>query len=157
MKVYEESKKQSKDLRGLNKAINKKERDLELLNAIISRAVHESLNIEIVYKTALNLAITLENIDIAFIYLLNEDKTEAILQPHINDYISGAGRIPYPKGFTWKTVIEGKSRYIPDAVVVADKEGTIISINPLTEKVFGLNDSIRRRRKCRILITNTQI
>ena len=33
---------------------------------------------------------------------------------HSDWYIERVRRIPYPKGATWKTILEGKPRYVPD-------------------------------------------
>ncbi|MDA2919004.1 GAF domain-containing protein [Desulfobacterota bacterium AH_259_B03_O07] len=89
--------------------LNKRNRDLELLNAI-TQAVHESLDLEEVYKIALDMTTALENVDMAMIYLVDDDNKEAVLQVSRNvpeDYIHRAGRIPYPKGVTWKVINTG--------------------------------------------------
>jgi len=40
---------------------------------------------------------------------------------HSKSYINRVKRIPYPKGATWKTIIEGETRYVPDT----DKDDVI--------------------------------
>jgi hypothetical protein len=76
--------------------------DLDILHAITS-AVHESFDLHHICNTALDLVLTLKDVDMAFIYLISKDRKEAVLEAHRNlteDYISKASRIPYPKGVT---------------------------------------------------------
>ncbi|MGH7900426.1 MAG: PAS domain S-box protein, partial [Thermodesulfobacteriota bacterium] len=57
----------------------------------------------------------IDRADAIGIYMVEGE--EAIIKAHkgFNDrYIEQAGIIPYPKGFTWKTIIEGKPRYVSD-------------------------------------------
>ncbi len=59
----------------------------------------------------------LENVDMAAIYLVDWDRKEAVLQAQRNfpqDYINRAGRIPYPKGITWKVINTGEVVNIED-------------------------------------------
>ena len=89
--------------------LNRRNRNLEILNTI-TQAVHRSLDLQEIYRIALDRVIDLENIDIACIYLVDEGKQEAILQDHRNlteDFIRRAGRIPYPRGVTWKVINTG--------------------------------------------------
>ncbi len=89
--------------------LSRRNRDLEILNTI-TQAVHQSLDLHEIYRLALDRVIELEHIDIACIYLVDEGKEEAILQDHRNlteDFIRRAGRIPYPKGVTWKVINTG--------------------------------------------------
>jgi len=98
------------------KKLKDRNKNLEILYTI-TQAVHKSLELEDVYKIALDMTTDLENIDMAMIYLVDENSKEAILQVSRNvpeDYIHRAGRIPYPKGFTWKTIIDGKLRFCAD-------------------------------------------
>ncbi|MBI2487347.1 MAG: GAF domain-containing protein [Deltaproteobacteria bacterium] len=81
-------------------------RDLEILNTI-TQAAHQSLNLQEVYRIALDKVIELENVDIVCTYLVDETKNEALLQDYRNlpeEFIQRAGRIPYPKGATWKVI-----------------------------------------------------
>jgi transcriptional regulator with GAF, ATPase, and Fis domain len=89
---------------------DKKYRDLEILNTI-TQAVHKSLELEEVYKIALDKVVELENVDFVVIYLVDEDRKEAVLQAQVNlseDYIRKASKIPYPKGVTWKIINTGE-------------------------------------------------
>jgi GAF domain-containing protein/DNA-binding CsgD family transcriptional regulator len=84
--------------------------NLDILHRI-SSAVQQSFDLNHVYDTALDMALTLKDVDLAFIYLITEDRKEAALQAHRNlpeDYISKASVIPYPKGITWSLLNSGQ-------------------------------------------------
>lgn len=77
-------------------------RELAALNAIAT-AVHRSLELEEVYRLALDAVVRLVNLDVVGIYLVDEDTREAVLQAQrgfSEDYVRRAGRIKYPKGVT---------------------------------------------------------
>lgn len=85
-------------------------KDLKILITLI-QAVHNSSNLEDIYRVALDSVVELEGVDIACIYLVDEIKNEAVMQDHRNfpdEFIRRAGRIPYPKGVTWKVINTGK-------------------------------------------------
>ncbi|MER3447641.1 MAG: hypothetical protein C4291_12760 [Candidatus Dadabacteria bacterium] len=73
----------TKELRALYENLNKRNKDLEILNAI-NQAVHQSLNLQEVYRVALDKVIELGNVDMSYIYLVDETKNEAVLQAHRN-------------------------------------------------------------------------
>lgn len=107
---------QAEELQSLNEGLDRKKKDLEILHTI-SNAVHQSFDLQHIYNTALDIATTLQDVDLAFIYLISEDRKEAVLQAHRNlteDYIRRAGRIPYPKGTTWKVLNSGQMLNIKD-------------------------------------------
>ncbi|MGE5445906.1 MAG: GAF domain-containing protein, partial [Ignavibacteriales bacterium] len=115
--LHEKSQRQAEELRTLYEDLNRRKKDLEILNTI-TQAVHRSLSLEEVYKVALDMVIALENIDMACIYLADWDRKEAILQAQRNvpeDYVRRAGRIPYPKGITWKVINSGEIMNVEDA------------------------------------------
>ncbi|HEY7534802.1 MAG TPA: GAF domain-containing protein [Thermodesulfobacteriota bacterium] len=92
-------------------------KDLNILINLI-QTVHISANLQEIYRVALDSATQLENVDMAMIYLVNEETHEAVLQAHRNtpeDYIRRAGRIPHAKGITWKVINTGKEVNIEDA------------------------------------------
>ncbi len=98
------------------KDLSEKVKDLEILNTI-TQAVHQSLELEDVYKIALDMTTDLENVDMVMIYLVDDDRKEAVLQAQrklTEDYIHRAGTIPYPKGITWKTINTGEIVNIED-------------------------------------------
>jgi signal transduction histidine kinase len=86
--------------------LKQRNEDLNILITFI-RAVHKSSNLEEIYRVALDSVVKLENVDIACIYLVNEIGNEAVMQDHRNfpeGFIQKAGRIPHPKGVTWKVI-----------------------------------------------------
>jgi len=115
--AYEhECRMQAEKLQSLNEDIDRKNKDLEILHTI-SNAVHKSLNLQHIYNTALDIAINLQDIDTALIYLVNDNRTEAVLQAHSNlpeDFIKRAGRIAHAKGLTWKVINSGQVLNIKD-------------------------------------------
>jgi len=107
---------QAEEVQSLNEGLDRKKKGLEILHAI-SNVVHQSFDLQHIYNTALDIATTLQDVDLAFIYLISEDRKEAVLQAHRNlteDYIRRAGRIPYPKGTTWKVLNSGQMLNIKD-------------------------------------------
>lgn len=97
--------------------LDRRQNDLEIINTI-TQAVHQSIKLEDVFKIALDMTIDLENIDMVMIYLVDREKKEAILKAYRNvpeDYINRAGRIPYPRGITWKVITTGKMVNVEDA------------------------------------------
>jgi len=115
--LYEKSQKQAEELRVLYEDLSKRNKDLEILNTI-TQAVHQSLDLEDVYKIALDMVTSMENVDMAMIYLVDETRKDAILQASRNvpeNYISRARRIPYPKGITWKVINTGEIINVEDA------------------------------------------
>jgi PAS domain S-box-containing protein len=90
----------------------KKNRYERIISAI-TQSVHSSIDLqEILEKAAESMS---KNIDIAeniSIYIVEGE--EAVLKTHrgyTDWYINRVRRIPYPKGFTWKTIMEGKAIY----------------------------------------------
>ncbi len=86
--------------------LKQRNEDLNILITFI-RAVHKASNLEEIYRVALDSVVELENVDIACIYLVNEIGNEAVMQDHRNfpeGFIQKAGRIPHPKGVTWKVI-----------------------------------------------------
>ncbi|HZX13219.1 MAG TPA: CHASE3 domain-containing protein, partial [Thermodesulfobacteriota bacterium] len=101
--------KQTKDLQLVNE-------DLSALNTIAT-SVHRSLDLKEVYNIALDAIIGITAFDIIVIYLVDENTNEAVLQAHrglTEDYIKRAGRIPCPKGVTWKVINSGELTFIDD-------------------------------------------
>ena len=90
--------------------------DLAILISLI-KAVHKSSDLEEIYQVALSSAVRLENVDMASIYLIDEEKREAVLRAHRNlpyFFVERAGRIPYPRGITWKAINSRKILNIED-------------------------------------------
>ena len=108
-------------LKKKNESLLQKNQDLELLHAM-SNAVHESSDLQHIYNTALDMASTLKDVDMAFIYMISEDRKEAILQAHrglTQDYLDRASVVPYGRGTTWKVLSSGEVYNMED--IQADK------------------------------------
>jgi diguanylate cyclase (GGDEF)-like protein len=109
----------------LNEALSqlyKKTRNESIINEII-KSVHRSTNLEEVLENAVeSMSRHVDGVDNVSIYFVEGD--EAVMKAYRgypDIFIKRARRIPYPKGFTWKTIIEGKPRYVPDV----DKDDVI--------------------------------
>ena len=114
--LYEKSQKQTEELRGLYEDLDKRSRDLGIINTI-NQAVHKSLDLQEIYSIALDSVTELENVDMAMIYLVDENTNEAVIQAYRNvpeDYLKRASRIPYPRGITWKLINTGLVTNIED-------------------------------------------
>jgi two-component system, sensor histidine kinase and response regulator len=97
--------------------LKQRNKDLEILTNLI-QAVHKSSDLEEIYRVALDLVMELENVDMTMIYLVDEEKSEAVLQVYRNvpeDYVRRASRIPYPKGITWKVINTGMMLNVENA------------------------------------------
>lgn len=100
----------------VHEKLEQKNGNLEPLARII-KTVYRSPSLEKIYRVALDSVMELENIDMARIYLVNEERDEAVLSTYRNlpeDYIKRAGTIPCPKGLTWKLITTGKVINIED-------------------------------------------
>jgi PAS domain S-box-containing protein len=90
--------------------LNRRNRYLGILNAI-TRSLHRLLDLNEIYDVALELATRVENVDMVSIYLVDEDRKEAILRAAKNvpeDDMRKADRIPCPEGITWKLIESGE-------------------------------------------------
>lgn len=86
-----------------------------LLNLI--QTVHKSTNLDEVYKVVMNSVVMLDTVDKTAIYLVNEQKSEAVLVAQKNfpqSYLKKASVIPRPKGITWKVIQGGKKTIVED-------------------------------------------
>ena len=96
--------------------LSRKDRYQEIISKV-SQSVHQSIDLQTVLDNSIEAMVNnIDNMDNVSIYLV-EDDVAAIKAHHgyTKDYLTRAGRIPYPKGVTWKTIIDGKSRYVADA------------------------------------------
>jgi len=88
----------------------------ETIISSIAKSVHQSIELQDVLENAVqSLRENVYNVDIAGVYLI--EGTNAVLRAYRGfdkQYIEGASIIPYPKGFTWKTIIEKRVIYCPD-------------------------------------------
>jgi two-component sensor histidine kinase len=83
---------------------------------IITQKVHGSLNLNDVIDSAVDtMSKHVENAQNVSIYMVEDDS--AILKSYRgypDNYMEKLAAIPYPKGFTWKTILESKPCYCPD-------------------------------------------
>jgi len=104
-------------------ALLSKKNRYEAIISTVTRSVHQSINLQELMETAVEaMSKNIEGVDHIGIYLVEGE--EAVIRAYrglTDRYIKLAGRIPYPKGVTWKTIIEGKSSYIPEV----DKDTTM--------------------------------
>lgn len=95
--------------------LSKKNR-YETIVSSVTRSVHQSINLEEVLENATEaMSENIDLVDNVVIYLI--EGKEAVIRAHSGFpdwYVERAGRIAYPKGATWKTIIEGKPLYCAD-------------------------------------------
>jgi len=105
-----------KRITALARDLDRRNTDLNILYTV-TKAVHQSLDLKEVYRIALDTIISLDNVDMVFAYLVNESRTEAILEIHRNvpdTYTTNVSRIPKGIGITWKIIDSGKPLNIED-------------------------------------------
>jgi len=105
-----------KRITALAQDLDRRNRDLNILYTV-TKAVHQSLDLKDVYRIALDTIVALDNVDMVFAYLVNESRTEAILEIHRNvpeSYTTNVSRIPKGVGITWKIIESGKPLNIED-------------------------------------------
>lgn len=95
--------------------LTKKTRYEEVVRKI-SSGVHKSIDLDQVMENAANLIFhNIRRADTVAIYLV--EGNEAVMRSHRGYpewFIQKVRRIPHPKGFTWKTILEGKPLYVED-------------------------------------------
>ena len=93
------------------------EEELKILNKLM-QAVHRFMDLEDVYNVALDTVVSMDNVDMAMIYLLDENENVAVLRAQRNvpeSYVKRASAIPYPKGITWDVIRTGATVNVEDA------------------------------------------
>ncbi|HZX15211.1 MAG TPA: CHASE3 domain-containing protein, partial [Thermodesulfobacteriota bacterium] len=103
----------------INSDITERKRSEEELRTLytITEAVHKSSDLKEVFNIAIDKVMELTDIDIVGIYLVGEATNEAVLEAHRgfpDKYVERAGRIPYPKGVTWKVINSGETYIVQD-------------------------------------------
>jgi len=95
--------------------LSKKNR-YETVISTVTRSVHRSIDLHDVLENAVEtMSKNIDGIDYVSIYLVEGE--EAVMKAHRRYppwFIKRVRRIPYPKGFTWKAIIEGKPLYCAD-------------------------------------------
>ncbi len=104
-----------KELEANLSLITKKKRYEETVR-IVTQSVHRSIELQEVIENAVDsMHKNISEIKYVAIYLVEGRHAVAKSYRGFPDwFIERAGRILYPIGYTWKTIIEGKPRYCPD-------------------------------------------
>ena len=105
-----------KRISALARDLDRRNTDLNILYTV-TKAVHQSLDLKEVYRIALDTIISLDNVDMVFAYLVDEDRKFAILETHRNvpeSYTTNVNKIPKGIGLTWKIIETGKPLNIED-------------------------------------------
>jgi diguanylate cyclase (GGDEF)-like protein/PAS domain S-box-containing protein len=109
-------------LHAANQELETRNRYEKILRAV-TQSVHQSLALQEVLQNAVeSICVNIGTVEHASIFLV--EGREALMRAHMGHpdwFISRIARIPYPKGFTWKTIIEGKPIYCSDV----DKDAVI--------------------------------
>jgi formate hydrogenlyase transcriptional activator len=95
--------------------LSKKNR-YETIISTVTRAVHMSINFQDVFENAVeSMNKNIERADNVSVYMVKgKEIMLKAYRGYPNWYIERVRTIPYGRGFTWKTIIDGKLRYCPD-------------------------------------------
>lgn len=115
VKDITEKKQLNEQLRDRLEQLTKKTRYEEAIRNI-SSGVHKSINTDEIMDNAAELIYrNISRADTVAIYLVEDD--EAVIHSYRGYpewFIQKVKRIPKPKGFTWRTILEGRPRYVDD-------------------------------------------
>ena len=126
-----------------NEQLYKKSKHEEIINSVI-KSVHQSIDIQEVYENAVeSMSNNIDGAKSVGIFLVEGE--EAVLKAYrgIPDwFVKRIRKIPRPKGLIWRTIIEGKPRYVADAdedtvIGPAGKEMGIKSYLSMPVKIEG--------------------
>lgn len=110
-----DAKKREEELRDHVEQLSKKKRYEEIIGTI-TRSVHSSIDLQNVLENAMDaMNKNIDGTDNVSIYFV--EGGEAVMKAqrgYPEWFINKVKRIPYPKGFTWKTIIDGNLTYSPD-------------------------------------------
>ncbi|MGI9533623.1 MAG: GAF domain-containing protein, partial [Thermodesulfobacteriota bacterium] len=98
------------DLKAAFEQLNKRNKDLEIINKVTS-LLHNSLDVDDVCNTVLDLIISLDYIEMSCIYMVDESGQNAELKFHKNlppEYIKNASIVKNPSGLTWNVINSGE-------------------------------------------------
>jgi len=128
-KQAEALKESRENLRQKLSELSKKQRYEEIISTVTA-SIHSSIDLQQVLENAVHaMNRNIEGADNVSIYFV--EGNDAVIQTHCGYpdwFIEKVSRIPYPKGFTWRTITEGKLLYCADA----EKDSVI---GPLGKKV----------------------
>ncbi|HVY55096.1 MAG TPA: GAF domain-containing protein, partial [Thermodesulfobacteriota bacterium] len=95
--------------------LSKKESYEKIIYSIAAR-VHSSVDFDEVLRLTINgLRQNIKNADFIAIYFV--EGNEAVMKSvygHDLNFRKKVEKIPYPRGLTWRTIIEGRTRFVPD-------------------------------------------
>ncbi|MGH7799530.1 MAG: GAF domain-containing protein, partial [Thermodesulfobacteriota bacterium] len=107
----------------LYRDLSKKNR-YEKIISTVTQSVHQSINLQEVMENAVEAkSKNMDGVNNVCNYLIEGEEADSTGSPQAvmkayrgypDWFIERVSRIPYPKGFTWKTIIEGKPRYVAD-------------------------------------------
>jgi two-component sensor histidine kinase/putative methionine-R-sulfoxide reductase with GAF domain len=91
----------------------------------VTRSVHQSLEVTGVFENAVDAIYNeVREAEHVVIYMIESTETEETTKPyavmkaqrgHPDGFIERVRRIPHPMGATWKAIMDGKPRFVPDA------------------------------------------
>lgn len=121
----EELRKSKEELRDNIAKLRRKNRYERVINTV-TMSLHQSLRLGEVFENAVeSLHKEVREAEHVLIYLVESGNqpgfgsgSYAVLKAqrgHERSFLDKVERIPYPRGTTWKTIIEGRARFIPDA------------------------------------------
>lgn len=95
--------------------LSKKNR-YETIISTVTRSVHQSTNLQDVMDNAVqSISENIDRADSVAIYIVEGEEAVLKAQRGYSEwYIQRVGRIPYPKGYAWKVIMDERYRYCPD-------------------------------------------
>jgi PAS domain S-box-containing protein len=95
--------------------LSKKNR-YETIISMVTRSVHQSTNLHDVMDNAvLSISENIDRADSVAIYIVEGEEAVLKAQRGYSDwYIQRVGKIPYPKGYAWKVIMDERYRYCAD-------------------------------------------
>jgi PAS domain S-box-containing protein len=114
-KQAEALKKSEEALRESLAQLSKKNRYETIISTVI-RSIHQSTNLQDVIDNAVQAI--MENIDradsVAIYFVEGEEAVMKAQKGYSEWYLERVGRIPYPKGYAWKVIMDEQPRYCAD-------------------------------------------
>ena len=88
----------------------------ETIISTVTRSVHQSTNLKEVMDNAVqSISENIDRADSVAIYIVEGEEAVLKAQRGYSDwYIQRVGRIPYPKGYAWKVIMDERYRYCAD-------------------------------------------
>jgi PAS domain S-box-containing protein len=115
LNAYLERKLIQGDLKENVARLAKKTRYGEIISTVTS-SIHRSINLQDVLENAVeSMRKNIDKADNVSVYLV--EGKEAVLKAYRGysaSYVERVARIPFPKGASWRTIIDGKPRYVAD-------------------------------------------